>query len=173
MLKKIGLMMMMVTLSACTSIETMEQKTSISKQASWALLPIINNSDTPQAGLRTEAIIQSLFLNKGLTQWTLYPATMNNDTLFEPSERKTFEQARDWAKAQGVRYAIAGSVEEWQYKVGVDGEPAVGLTLRIIDLNDNTIVWSAVGAKSGLSRASLSGTAQKLLQSLLEDLTLE
>lgn len=173
MLKKIGLMIMMVTLSACTSIETMEHQTSISKQASWALLPIINNSDTPQAGLRTEAMVQTLLLNRGVKQLMLYPATMNNDTLFEPSERKTFEQARDWAKAQGVRYAITGSVEEWQYKVGVDGEPAVGLVLHIIDLNNNTIVWSAIGAKSGLSRASLSGTAQNLLQSLLEDLTLE
>lgn len=173
MLKKIGLMAMILVLSACTTVQTMTQKTSITKQANWALLPIINNSDTPQAGLRTEAILQTLFLNRGVTQLMLYPATMNNDTLFEPSERKTFEQARDWAKAQGARYAITGSVEEWQYKVGVDGEPAVGLTLRIIDLSNDTVIWSALGAKSGFSRASLSGTAQDLIQSLLKNLTLD
>ena len=49
---------------------------------------------------------------------------------FFPStpEQKPLDIARDamdWARRQGLEYVICGSVEEWQYKNGLDGEPAV------------------------------------------------
>jgi TolB-like protein len=112
-------------------------------------------------------------LNRGLKSLDLYPVELNNDTLFEPSERKVVDKAREWAQSQGIRYILTGSVEEWHYKVGVDGEPAVGLTLKVIDLNTNQVVWSAVGAKSGWSRSALSAVAQDLARSLLSDLKVD
>jgi hypothetical protein len=62
---------------------------------------------------------------------------------------------------------VGGSVEEWRYKVGVDGEPAVGLTLAITDLDSGAVVYSASGGKSGWSREALSAVAQKLMRELL------
>lgn len=159
-------------LAGCSSLQTSGSNNAFSGQEKWAMLPMVNHTDTAQAGLRAEAIVHTLMLNRGLKSLELYPVELNNDTLFEPSERKVVDKTREWAKAQGIRYVLTGTVEEWHYKVGVDGEPAVGLTLKVIDLNTNQVVWSAVGAKSGWSRSALSAVAQDLARSLLSDLSI-
>ena len=68
---------------------------------------------------------------------------------------------------QQVRYALTGAVDEWRYKVGVDGEPAAGVTLRIIDVASGDTLWTGAGGKSGWSREALSAVAQKLIRDLL------
>ena len=61
-------------------------------------------------------------------------------------------------------------MEEWRYKTGVDGEPVVGLTLELIDVQSGQVVWSATGARSGWSRSSLSSVATSLIGSVLAPL---
>ena len=63
-------------------------------------------------------------------------------------------------------------MEEWRYKVGIDGEPAVGVTLKVVDLSSGRTVWSASGAKSGWSRQALSAVAQTVLTQALDELPL-
>jgi len=98
------------------------------------------------------------------------PAALGAETLFEAPPADAGERALAWARAAGVRYALTGSVTEWRYRVGVDGEPAVGLSLRVIDLADGRTVWSATGARSGWSREALSAVAQKLARDLVAPL---
>ena len=141
---------------------------SIDANAKWVMLPILNHTDVPQAGLRAEAVVEGLLRSGGVNNITRYPAVMNADTLFEPSERKVYIEAEKWARIQNARYAVYGAVDEWRYKVGIDGEPAVGVALHIIDLQSNQVVWTGVGGKSGWSRESLSGVAQKLIRELLQ-----
>ncbi len=138
--------------------------------ARWALLPIANHTETPQAGLRAESIAETVLRGLGVTNLERYPSSLNPDTLLEPAERKLADAALGWAKGKEARYAVTGAVEEWRYKVGVDGEPAVGISLSVIDLRSGAVVYSATGGKSGWSREALSAVAQKLLRELLADL---
>lgn len=138
--------------------------------ARWALLPIANHTETPQAGLRAEAIAETVLRSIGVRELERYPASLNAESLLEPAERKQVEAGLAWAKGREARYAVTGAVEEWRYKVGVDGEPAVGLTLSVIDLRSGAVIYSASGGKSGWSRESLAAVAQKLLRELLADL---
>lgn len=158
--------------AGCT---TLDQSTgpALDRSAKWVLLPIVNHTDVPQAGLRAEAITENLLRSHGVTGLARYQSTLNTDTLFDPTERKVVEDAMKWARAQGARYAVTGTVDEWRYKVGIDGEPAVGIALQIIDLNDNSVAWSAVGGKSGWSREALSAVAQKLIKDLLSSAKLQ
>ena len=71
-----------------------------------------------------------------------------------------------------MRFAVMGSVEEWRYKVGIDGEPAVGVSLIVVDLSTDRVVWSASGGKSGWSRQALSAVAQTLLTDIFASLRL-
>lgn len=135
-------------------------------QARWALLPLLNHSDTPQAALSAEALLTDALHQQGVTLH-LYPADLGRDTLLEPNERKAVQAALAWAHQQGLRYALGGSVHEWRYKVGVDGEPAVSLSLHVVDLSNDQVVWSASGARSGSSRESLAGLAQRTVADLL------
>lgn len=142
----------------------------IAKGDTVAVLPIVNYTETPQAGLRAESIAESLLKTGGVAGLRRYPASLNPETLFEPAEREAVGKALEWARGEKIRYALTGSVQEWRYKVGVDGEPAVGISLQLIDVASGDVVWSATGSDSGWSRASLSGTAQKLLRRLLAPL---
>lgn len=130
-------------------------------------MPLENHTDTPQSALSAEAIAEQLLRARGVTNIARYPATLTRDTLFEPTERRTVDDAKKWAREQGVQYGLTGAVEEWRYKVGIDGEPAAGVTLQLVDMESGQVVWSASGAKSGWSRDSLSGVGQKLMAELL------
>jgi hypothetical protein len=153
--------------AGCATTDSGGSGPAIERGAKWVMLPMLNHTEVPQAGLRAEAITEALLRANGVNDLTRYPAALNPDTLFEPAERKVMAEADKWARAQGARYAIYGAVDEWRYKVGIDGEPAVGVALHIRDLQSDNVVWSGVGGKSGWSRESLSGVAQKLIRQLL------
>lgn len=171
---KLGILLMTLLLGACTTLDQQSSSHPLDGNAKWALLPIVNNTDVPQAGLRAEAITEVLLRRRGVGNLRRYPPSLNPDSLFEPAERKVAADSLNWAHEQGIRYAVTGAVDEWHYKVGIDGEPAVGMTLQIIDLNDgDRVVWSAVGAKSGWSRDALSEVAQKLINGLLDGVSLK
>ncbi len=161
------------TLLASCSVIDHSPGASMPRDAKWALLPIANHTDVPQAGLRAEAIAETLLRARGVASLTRYPAALNPETVFDPAERRVQVDAQKWARESGARYALTGAVDEWRYKVGVDGEPAVGLALQIIDLKDGSVVWSSVGAKSGWSREALSAVAQKLIRDLLASARIE
>lgn len=138
--------------------------------AGWALLPVVNYAETPQAGQRAEAILFTLLHERGVNL-RRYPAR-TGDTLPELNDERRLQDAIDWARAANIRYGVTGSVEEWQYKAGLDGEPAVGLTVQVIDVASGRVLWSASGARSGWGYATLSGTAQELLEDLSGDMPL-
>jgi TolB-like protein len=167
-------MLIVLLLSACAVIDQGASSKSLEKNAKWALLPIVNHTDVPQAGLRAETITEVLLRSRGIDNLLRYPPTLNPDSLFEPAERKVAVDALKWAHEQGVRYAVTGAVDEWHYKVGIDGEPAVGMTLQIIDLAEgDRVVWSAASGKSGWSREALSAVAQKLIKDMLSGVSLQ
>ena len=169
--KTLLLSLFIALLAGCgTAIQSAVGSAPLDRQARWAILPMINNTDTPQAGLSAEAMIEHQIRALGVANLRRYPAALSRDSLFEPTERKVTEEALAWAKAQGVQYAVMGSVEEWRYKVGIDGEPAVGVSLQVLDVSTDRVVWSASGAQSGWSRQSLAAVAQATLTKLLSSL---
>ena len=63
-----------------------------------------------------------------------YETGPQQEALFDAGDSKRQQEALDWARERQARYALTGAVDEWRYKVGVDGEPAAGVTLQIIDV---------------------------------------
>ena len=74
------------------------------------------------------------------------------------------------ARATGIHYGVTGSVVEWRYKSGLDGEPAVGIAMHVIDIHSGDTVWSGSFSRSGWSRESLAGTGQKVIDKLVTGL---
>ena len=159
-------------LAGCASTRSVVGTEALDPQARWALLPVVNNTETPQAGLSAEAMVEHHLMARGVGNLLRYPAALTRDSLFEASERKVAEDALKWARDQGARYAVAGSVEEWRYKVGLDGEPVAGVTLRVIDLQNGRVLWSGSGSRSGWSRDGLSAIGHQLIGRLLGELRL-
>ncbi len=166
-MKRILVTLAAAMLAACSVIDRQPDPAPLDASARWAMLPIANHTDTPQAGLRAESITEGVLRARGVKNVVRYPAAMGADALLEPAERKLQDDARKWAREQGARYGVYGAVDEWRYKVGIDGEPAVGLAITIVDLQSGQVMFSAVGGKSGWSREALSAVAQKLVRDLL------
>lgn len=154
-------------LSAC-SINTSNKQATFEQQARWGLLPVVNYSQAPQAGERTEQILQSVLSQAGI-QVVMYPHT-DSSSMPLLDDQKRLDNAWQWAKTQRFDYVITGSIEEWQYKNGLDGEPAVGISLQVLDPATGETLWSNSGARSGWSRESLAGSAQKVLKKLVAKL---
>jgi polysaccharide biosynthesis protein PelC len=142
--------------------------------AQWAILPLGNHTDTVMAGQRAEALLEPLLRARGVRQVARSPAATSTleAGLAEPSNPKAQEQALAWARSNSIRYVVTGSVDEWRYKIGADGEPAVGLVLQVTDLSTGDVLWSAAGGKTGWSREALSAVAHKLVTELLRGLPL-
>lgn len=155
-------------LAGCSTLNT-SAAPALELQARWVLLPSINNTETLQAGGRLDSITASLLRVRGVVDLRQFPAGQGADVLFDSADRKTQDAALDWARQQGARYALAGAVDEWRYKVGLDGEPAVGVSLRLIDLATGQVLWSGAGARTGWSRESVAGLAQELVDDLLAE----
>lgn len=156
--------------TGCAVIDRSPRSAALEAGAKWAILPVANHTETAQAGQRAEAMLEPLLRQRGVATVLRAPGTGSVDALLEGTDRKAQQDSTRWAAEQGVRYAVSGAVDEWRYKVGVDGEPAVGLVLQVTDLQSNAVVWSATGGKSGWSREALSAVAQKLMRDMLAEL---
>lgn len=134
----------------------------------WTMLPVLNYSETPNAGEKAESIVGALLQVHGLHSLGHY-ASAEGEGAPELNEQQRYEQALIWAKKEGFAYGVTGTVDEWRYKSGVEGEPAVGLSLRVVEISSGNVLWSVVGARSGWGRDSVSGTAQRLIADLLAE----
>jgi len=158
-------------LSSC-SVYKIQETDALDSSVRWIMLPLLNHSDTPEAGARAADIAATLLRSQGIKQLTIYTPSANDKNLPELDQQKILSKAFRQAKKEGQRFAVSGSVQEWRYKSGLDGEPAAGITLTITDLMTGKIIWSASGSKTGWGRESVSGTAHKLMAELIDGLPL-
>lgn len=156
--------------AGCSSF-TGKSSPALPRTAHWGVLPIVNYSQTPQAGERSEQILLSVLSSRGLQPQVYSSVALGEQALLDDNER--LNGALDWARQQKLDYLVTGSVEEWQYKNGLDGEPAVGISLRVLEAGSGKVLWSNSGARAGWSRESVSATAQQVLDKLVGDLRLE
>lgn len=170
-LAQLALVVGVILLSGC-AVTDVHRTEPLSRQAQWALLPIANHSETPLAGHKAEASLMTLLHQQGIRSLSQAPRPPRQNFLALPSEQD-YQAALDWAQQQGVRYGVTGSVDEWQYKTGLDGEPAIGISLRVVDVNTGAVLWSASGARTGWGFSTTSGVAQKLMADLVDTLPVQ
>jgi len=158
-------------LSGCVTLN--QGGASVSFQESWALLPFINNTETPYAAERAEAVSAALLYARGVQRLerSTSEAARPEDSLGTDRGESKQKAALEIARQKKVRYALAGTVNEWRYKVGLDGEPVAGFTLQVIELPEGRVVWSGAASKSGWSRDAVSAVAQQLLERLMGEIT--
>ena len=156
------LLLTVIALGAGCTRQDIRHSVSIDRNTRVALMPITNYSQTPQAGEQAESIVTSLWVTERGRPLVTYPTAQMSE-LPPINDQVRFENARGWLAQQDVSYYLTGTVQEWRYKSGLDGEPAVSVTLRLYR-PDGTLVWSAQSSRAGWDRESVGMTAQKLLR---------
>ncbi|CAM3777326.1 hypothetical protein [Rheinheimera salexigens] len=135
------------------------------------IMPLENQSNMPMAQAQAEQLIASVLAEYGL-KVMVYPKLNVNDLQASLEPQQRLAEANKWLSNQANGYVITGSVQEWQYKYGLDGEPAIGVTLTLSTSQGNTL-WRGSVSKSGWGRESLSHIALKALENLLDALNWE
>ena len=153
-----------------STTSTVQRGPALHANARWALLPVANHSETPQAGERVEAVLETLLRRAGVQVLEMYPPPKQDENHVLVDDRQRYEEALVWARSQPFHYAVSGSVEEWRYKNGIDGEPAVGVTVKVSEVPTGRVLWSASGTRTGSGSDNASGTALLLLQTLTREL---
>lgn len=152
-------------LGGCTATykTTSDRKSGIDEQRKvLALLPLVNLTSYPNAGrivgdiLATELYARSSFQ---LLERTEMAEKIQGDVK-DPEAVVDNAAAVRLGKKAGAEMVLCGSVSEYRYKRGLDEEPAVGINLRLLDVEGNRVLWAgSVSATSNcffLCRDSLN-----------------
>ncbi len=159
-----------LTLAGCATVDHTPSP-QVSNNAKWAVIPFVNNTETPRAGEQAASISAGLLRARGIKYVTYYnPHIKSKSLLPDQHKQAKIKYALKQAKRRGSMYALTGTVNEWRYKAGLDGEPVVGVTLDLINLKTNKIIWSAVASDTGNSHNSVSDVAQSLMMKSLKSL---
>jgi len=165
----------LLLLSSCKSLTTTPVVVADSAQR-WALLPIRNLSTTPLAGERVSNLLETELRRRGVTMLGIYQdlaSSKESDLASLLDSSIELEKAREWARTNGYRYALTGTVNEWHYKTGTDKEPAVGLNLKLIDLPTGLVLWQGTGSRTGWGYANLARIGEKVTNDLVTRLSIQ
>lgn len=160
-------------LAGCSSVMDVKAGSALSPQARWALLPFGDYGETPQAGERAEVLASTLMRVRWNIDLQRYPVTKESATLVDLDERQRYEKALQWAREQGFQYGLAGSVAEWRYRSGSEGEAAVGLSLKVVNIQTGRPEWLATGARSGMGTETVSGAAERLIRNMFNQMKIK
>lgn len=165
------LVVLLSMLSACSTL-TSTERVSVSASQSWVLLPISNLSTTPRAGQAASSMAETHLRTHGVTKVKAYenPPALNLVSLLD--DENQLNDARQWAKNNGFRFGLTGTIHEWHYKSGPDKEPAVGMSLKVIDLVTDEVVWQGTTAKTGWGYANVSAVANKVVNQLMSQISI-
>ena len=107
----------------------------------------------------------------------------NGIKLFQTEEvlKKTSEEGADGLDGKysaivdrvGATHLLMGTVHEYRYKTDLDGDPAVGITLRLVTSNSGETVWQGTSSNTGYAFASLTSTSQKAVRKLVSEIPWE
>jgi TolB-like protein len=164
MFKHFFLLITILIFTACSSI-VHKQPNTLANNKAYAITPFWNYTETPMAGLRAASIVESVLAEQNIVIHSLIDGT---DVISSKKTKQAlFNLQKEQATAIGANYLITGNVQEWQYKTGIDAEPVVSYSIKIIDLSNNAIVFNAVGAKSAWGHKSIGVVAQEIAKELI------
>jgi len=166
MIKKLrfwGIIFVILTITSCSTVIN-KQKVKLSLDKKYAIASFWNYTETPMAGLRASTIVESVLAKSDLSLISLIDGSEELENI---NSKKSFLIAKkSEAKSLGLDYLITGSVQEWRYKTGIDGEPVVSFSINIIDLKRDKVLFSGVGAKSAWGHKSIGVVAQEIAEKL-------
>ena len=91
----------------------------------------------------------------------------------EKDKKGDIKQTLEACKRQGIDYLFVGTITEYSYQYGLREDPAVGLSVKMINTSDSNVLWMADEGRVGRSlflRDSLDATAIDSVKSVLSTL---
>jgi len=148
----------------------------------------VNYSGAPVGEIAVGRLLLPPFVNatddqhasRALTEMTGSALVEAGIPLYQ-TEETVLKSAADKAQGDDGRYAtlarsvdathlLIGTVHEYRYKTDLDGDPAVGITLRLVDASTGQTVWQGTSGNVGYAFASVTSAAEKSVRALVKDM---
>ena len=158
-----------ILLSGCASTALHASRAiRLAPGAAIAVASFANYTTTPGAGSRAASMTASLLLVHGLKGVTILTVDHHNRLPLglQPNPATLLRKAR----AMGARYVVEGAVQEWRYTIGLDGQPAVAVTMDLVGVRSGRVIWTATASRSGVPRQSVGVLAENTLNAMIESL---
>lgn len=120
--------------------------------------PFRNATDDDHAGQAFADLIGTALAARGLEIVMLPPKPVNDLGEAPPYTNEDLAEA---ARRHGASGIVRGTAIEFRYKTDLDGDPAAGVYVEILDPMAKNAVWHATASRTGLIYSSLAQTAQK------------
>jgi hypothetical protein len=151
-IKMFFLIILGIIISGCSSMQTntFDKNILSDENSTIEVFPFKNLSETPYAGIKAANIVEGVLRSKGFKVVQGYTINKDNEVIL---------------KSINTKYILKGEVNEWRYKTGIDGEPAVSVYVEILDKN-GTIIYSTIGSRSDWGHKSVGICAQEIFESI-------
>ena len=129
--------------------------------------PFVNATDDEHAGRALTEMMGSALVEAGI------PLYQTEDLYNQPAateEGATPPTRAELARSVNATHILVGTVHEYRYKTDLDGDPAVGITMRLVDAETGETVWQGSSGNVGYAFASLTSAAQKAVRTLVRDI---
>jgi hypothetical protein len=172
-MRKLPLLALLLLLPGCTTTTTVRDgsKTPINEgKFSLVLPPFLNATDNEHAGQALTQLTGSALLELGI------PLIQTEEILSKTADETAPKQeVRNLQIAQENKatYLFMGTVHEYRYKSDLSANPAVGITLRLVNVADGRTLWQGSSSKVGRVYSSLTSTAQKTVRDLVSKVPLK
>ncbi len=168
MLKILTFSFTLLFFMACSSI-VHKESIELPHNKIYAIGSFWNYTQTPMAGLKTASIVESVLAKENLSLISLVDGNENKSL----KENKVTFLKKQTQKAKQLKadYLITGEVQEWRYKTGIDAEPVVSYSIKVIELKSGNVLFNSVGAKSGWGNKSIGVVAQEIASELIPKFT--
>lgn len=131
------------------------------------LPPFVNATDDQHASRALTEMTGSALVEAGI------PLYQTEETVLKSSADKAQGpdgRYAELARSVGATHLLIGTVHEYRYKTDLDGDPAVGVTLRLVDAATGETVWQGTSGNVGYAFASVTSAAEKSVRALVRDL---
>lgn len=156
--------------AGCATVVTNGGNTGTIRVERLLLPPFTNATDDEHASRALTEMTGSALVEAGL------PLFQTEESLIRSAADKAQGpdgRYAELARTVGATHLLIGTVHEYRYKTDLDGDPAVGITLRLIDASTGQTLWQGSSGNVGYAFASVTSASQKAVRALMRDLPIE
>lgn len=134
------------------------------------LPPFVNATDDQHASRALTEMTGSALVNAGIALYQTEELVIRTaaDSAQGPDGRYA-----EIARSVGASHLLIGTVHEYRYKTDLDGDPAVGITMRLVDATTGRTVWQGTSGNVGYAFASVTSAGQKAVNRLVAEMPID
>ena len=164
-MKELPFLALLLLLAGCTSVVHDGGKSKVNEgRFRMVMPPFLNATEHEHAGQALTQLTGSILLEFGIPLYQTEYILSKSDDDTAPKQEVRYLQIAQENKAT---YLLSGTVHEYRYKSDLSANPAVGITLRLVNVADGRTLWQGSSSKVGGAYSSLTATAQTAVRDLI------